>query len=400
MSGLLTIKQYTPTYYRVNHLRRHLQVHIQKPQFSHEPEAGSSAGTPADVQPTEQEQETATRQKPRTSYARAKTAVFEYAICNDWQYFCTLTPNGKNADYYSVDHFMKRVAQWVRNMRRNPGWENFKYITVPEKFPNGDGYHLHGLMSGIPDGGVVPFVLDEAKNKRQRKKFQKFLRKGYLNFPAFTRSFGYTTMSPVKSKERIAGYICKYIVKDLAGRAAESGVSLYYPCRGLKRAETVFKQECHLSLAQLYSDFPNNRAAYFDYWNHMNSVHALTWGNDYGVYGTIHHFDFEVNPTNGEVCKLKIYTSEGDLEPTVFDICAFVQYAYYNGFWEPVYDFFPIPVADVISQHPHPFSLVNEVTPFDECTSNNIKVGNNYEATQISFFETCKSEIARAAVCS
>lgn len=357
MSGYMSIKRYTPDYLRVVHLRRHDTSHIQKPPVD-DPvqEIPVCVETPvAPLSPTE-EQQPSVRRKPRTSYARAKTAVFEYAICNEWQYFVTLTPDGKNEHYYNIDKFMEDVAHFVRNMRRKDGWEDLKYILVPEVFSkSGEGWHLHGFFRGIPEGGAVPFDPESAHSKKHRKKLQRLNDAGYLSFPEYSRRFGWATLSPIKDPRKAAGYISKYITKEFSARAEAFGCSLYYPCRGLNKAEEVFRGEVKCASCPIDTEF--------DYWNSMQTTFPFIAHNKYGSFGNCCSFDFDIQPDVG-VIQLKVYTDEGMREVTAFDVMKFDKIAK---------DFVPLfSEADL-------WPTADQWTPFDDTPS--ILRSGHYEKT-------------------
>lgn len=352
MSGYMSIKRYTPDYFRVIHLRRHDKSHIQ------EPPQDAEAYTPLGEVENEEipdtsalptvEENGALRRKPRTSYARAKTAVFEYAICNEWQYFVTLTPDGKNEHYYNIDKFMEDVSHFVRNMRRKDGWADLKYVLVPEVFSkSGEGWHLHGFFRGIPEGGAVPFDLESAHSKKHRRKLQRLNDAGYLSFPEYSRRFGWATLSPIKDPRKAAGYISKYITKEFSARADAFGCSLYYPCRGLKKAEEVFTGEVKCASCPNVADF--------DYWNSMQATYPFIAHNKYGSFGNCSNFELFVENDTG-VIGLKVYTDEGMKDVTIFDVMMFDKIA---NEYVPVFS-----QSDFIPTAPDPYN------PFEKYTSN------------------------------
>ena len=357
MSGYMSIKQYTPTYFRVNHLRRHDTSHIQKPPVLEEDTCSveSVASTPVPLSPTEG-QEKEIRCKPRTSISRAKTAVFEYAICNEWQYFATLTPRGKNEDYYDLDAFMKRVAQWVRNMRRIPGWEDLKYLIVPEKFQKGEGWHLHGLFRGIPQECAVPFNLDDAQSKKQRRKLKALNDAGYLSFPEYSRRFGWATLSPIKDANRVAGYITKYLTKDFYKNPDHFGACLYYPCRGLHRAETVFEGEVALGMPFEVSED--------QYWNNLAGCFPFVFHSKHGSFG--HCSGHEICVSKNGTFQLKVYTQDGPLEATYFEILVFDNLL--NSFVPSFSEWIPVDDPD------DPFNTIYSIDGSGQLCVNSTKV--------------------------
>ena len=45
--------------------------------------------------------------KLSNNISRARTKVFEYAVCNDFEYFITLTVNDKKLDRYDLKEYIK-----------------------------------------------------------------------------------------------------------------------------------------------------------------------------------------------------------------------------------------------------------------------------------------------------
>lgn len=157
--------------------------------------------------------------KLENSLSRTKSCVLELALCNHWDWFVTLTLDPGKFDRFDLPLWRKTFAQWVRNYNRLHN-THIAYLLIPERHKDG-AWHMHGLLSGLPDGMLV--VNDY----------------GYMDWPAYARKFGYISMGKVRDRERVSKYITKYITKDMAGRAAELHAHLYYASKGLKRAEVV-----------------------------------------------------------------------------------------------------------------------------------------------------------------
>jgi hypothetical protein len=134
------------------------------------------------------------------SLNRARKTVFDLAVSNNWDFFVTLTFATNRTDvlekYAIVRSEIKRLT------RSFPG---FRAIFIPEyhKKVESDGrraVHFHGLISGLPASEF---------GKRART------RKGYcMPWLRFTK-YGFTSVSQVKNDKAVAGYLCKYITKDV-----------------------------------------------------------------------------------------------------------------------------------------------------------------------------------------
>lgn len=158
-------------------------------------------------------------EKLSNNVARARAMVFEYALCNDFQYFVTLTLDKNLHDRYDLKGYIKRLGQFIRNYRRNYG-ADIQYLLIPERHKDG-AWHMHGLFMGIPEEHL-------SVNKN-----------GYLDWRAYSKRFGYISLDKIKNKEAVSKYITKYVSKsfDRVGGVTEKESKLYYCSRGLKRAK-------------------------------------------------------------------------------------------------------------------------------------------------------------------
>lgn len=170
-------------------------------------------------------------EKLNNNIARARTRVFEYAICNNFDYFITLTVNGDLLNRYNLKEYIKKLGQFIRNYRRDYGVD-IQYLLIPEKHKNG-AWHMHGLIKGIP------------KNHLHINEH------GYLDWQEYKEKFGYCSIDKVKNQEAVSKYITKYLRKsfDTGGGVTEKESKLYYSSRGLKRP--IKKKEGILSSSQL-----------------------------------------------------------------------------------------------------------------------------------------------------
>jgi len=156
-------------------------------------------------------------EKLNNNIARARARVFEYAMCNDFEYFITLTVNDELINRYDLDEYIKKLGQFIRNYRRDYD-ANIQYLLVPEKHKDG-AWHMHGLIKGIP------------------KEHLSINENGYLDWKKYREKFGYCSIDEIKNKEAVSKYITKYISKSLEeGKGVtEKEKKLYYCSRGLKK---------------------------------------------------------------------------------------------------------------------------------------------------------------------
>lgn len=159
--------------------------------------------------------------KLANNISRARETVYGYACCNDWDYFITATLNGLWYDRDDLDKFKKDMTKWADNykQRHNP---KFKYLLVPELHKDGHTWHMHGLLAGIND---------EDLEINQYK---------YLDFPKLSKKFGYVSLEKIRSRQRVARYVSKYITKEL-GALRDKHTRLFYASQGLKKPELLLK---------------------------------------------------------------------------------------------------------------------------------------------------------------
>lgn len=169
------------------------------------------------------------------SISRAKSRIFEYAMCNEFEYFMTLTLDPQKYDRGSLDDYIKKLGQFIRNYRLKHEID-IQYILIPELHKDGKNWHMHGLIRGLP-------CQHFEKNKN-----------GYLDWPAYSKKFGYCSIDKIKNNEACSKYITKYIGKNL-GKNIDLNKKLYYCTKGLKTAEIIKKGTMS---ANITPDFEND----------------------------------------------------------------------------------------------------------------------------------------------
>lgn len=188
--------------------------------------------------------------KLEASISRTRSAIFELALCNDWEWFVTLTLNPEWYDRKNLEEYKKKLSTWIKNYNRLHQ-TNIKYLLIPENHKDGS-WHMHGLLMGLPVEHLKEFTLEE---KLPIKMVIELLRgKKLYNWEAYAKAFGYISVSEIKDIEHVSKYITKYITKDLAKTRIEVNAHFYYGSKGLKRAETLYQGKLTRDLEE---DFAN-----------------------------------------------------------------------------------------------------------------------------------------------
>lgn len=173
----------------------------------------------------------------KQSISRAKSRVFELAICNEFKYFCTFTQDEKKRDRFDLKEFRKDFAQLVRNLNRSRAEDDkIKYLLIPEKHKNG-AWHLHGLLKGLNDKDLRKFTLKETLPYRIRNTIKNG--ESVYDWETYSKRFGYFTCTEIKNISACSRYITKYVTKDMQSINLEAGEHLFFASQGLKGKETL-----------------------------------------------------------------------------------------------------------------------------------------------------------------
>lgn len=152
---------------------------------------------------------------------RAKNKVYELARANSWDWFLTFTFDRQKVDSSNYDETLKKIRKWLNNQQQRLA-PDLKYIIIPELHADKVHYHFHGLLA---DCGGMKFVDSGHKKKGET----------IYNLESF--KFGFTTATRVKDTGRVAGYIVKYMTKEL--NDSLNGHHRYLASRNLNKPEIV-----------------------------------------------------------------------------------------------------------------------------------------------------------------
>lgn len=144
---------------------------------------------------------------------RAKSKVLEYCLCNEFDYFVTLTIDKSKYDRYDFPKYYKALSKFLNNYNTNNNTK-VQYVLIPEQHKDG-AWHMHGLIRGI-----LP-------------KHLKTNEKGCLDWTSYHKKFGYISLSVIKDRNKVASYVTKYITKQMAENNRELNTHLYYASKKL-----------------------------------------------------------------------------------------------------------------------------------------------------------------------
>lgn len=171
------------------------------------------------------------------SISRAKQKIIEYALCNDFDYFVTLTIDGKKHDRADLNTTYKKFSQWLRNNYTKRGYK-IDYVIIPERHEDGN-WHFHGLMRGIPKVDLKQFVVGDTMGKYIADKV--YNGDVIYNWVAYANKFGYCCIEPIRSRVGSAYYITKYVTKGMGADRTVTDINakMYYNSRGLQTATEI-----------------------------------------------------------------------------------------------------------------------------------------------------------------
>lgn len=199
-------------------------------------------------------------EKTADNIRRAQRSIEDYALCNDFMWFVTLTLDPSKVKSRSdLDSWHKSLTHWFRD--HYPG---LIYLLVPELHKSSDGWHMHGLISNLPMSALVMFDIDDNIPRYIRSK----LKAGspVYDWPAYRSKYGFVDVEPIRNRDAAARYISKYVTKGIKGTAKHIGKGnhLYYCSNGLDKPEIIEKwhvsngllDKYHLSGLYVSDSFP------------------------------------------------------------------------------------------------------------------------------------------------
>ena len=210
--------------------------------------------------------------------SRSKKAVKELALCNDFNYFVTITIKN-DFNRYNIDNAFLYLSKFCKKYKRK--FSLFSYVFIAEYHQDG-AIHFHGLCFLPPEATFFDLYHRTIRNQKDEKFYHCF--SSYV-----FDDFGRNTFQPITSKEKVSSYIMKYITKDCIRTSTHR---LYTCSRGLKHADkTYYNNE---KLKEIYNNkkyFENDYYKIIDFnadeltqsqkLDIMNSVEVYPYSKDY-----------------------------------------------------------------------------------------------------------------------
>lgn len=158
--------------------------------------------------------------------SRARRKIFDYAICNPFEHFVTLTFDRKRIDATNIQTLFDNVRKKLKAYKRKN--QDFKYILIPELHSDKKHYHIHGLVSGIsPEDLSEHRPMSDGRMRYNWKYWEKY--------------FGFTSLLVLdKQVTRVAKYITKYMTKEISN---EFGKDRYIVSRQLKKPQLLLQTQ-------------------------------------------------------------------------------------------------------------------------------------------------------------
>ena len=169
------------------------------------------------------------------SVSRTRSRIYELAACNPWEWFFTGTLNPEWSDVYDLSGFRKRLSQAIRDYRKATG-NDVKYLLIPERHKSG-AWHVHGLFHGLPVESLRHFTLDDTLPHKIRERI--FMNDDVYGWEWYSKRFGFTSLTPIRSAAACAAYVTKYVTKDLLSNSLDSKAHSFYASIGLKGADVI-----------------------------------------------------------------------------------------------------------------------------------------------------------------
>lgn len=172
-------------------------------------------------------------EKLENNISRAKAKIYEYAMCNEWDWFFTGTIDSKKFSRTDLPAYHKSLVQFIKDYNKKYHL-HIKFLFIPELHQDGQSWHMHGFLKDLPVNLLHQFVIGDkmggyiAEKVKKGEKVYKWVE--YFN------KFGFCDLEPIQSKERACSYVMKYVTKSLSSSVKEMNAHLYYCSRGLSIA--------------------------------------------------------------------------------------------------------------------------------------------------------------------
>lgn len=197
----------------------------------------------------------ANEEKLSNNLSRARSRVFELAMCNPWSLFVTLTLDKDKYDRADLQKFVKDFGQFVRDYRKKHGTD-VKYLLIPERHQDGS-WHMHGFLSGLPVDHLTEFTTADHLPYRILNRLQ--AGKRVFTWTAYAQRFGFSVVELVENNEAASKYMTKYITKEAMTTITELNAHMFYASKGLQGSTVINQDLLARSIAE--PDYTNDYVA-------------------------------------------------------------------------------------------------------------------------------------------
>lgn len=168
------------------------------------------------------------------SVRRTKTVIKDYVDYNEFNLFVTFTFSPKKVNRFDMNACYRKMSTWLHNIKVD--YDDFAYLIVPEKHKNG-AIHFHALFKNFPNDKLKKTTVFQ--NNKQVYNLTNF-RSGFTNAQFID-----------DNKQSIAGYLTKYITKDMQ---KIHNRKRYWSSRNLSLPEKRYNVIYDLGLTRKISD--------------------------------------------------------------------------------------------------------------------------------------------------
>lgn len=185
------------------------------------------------------------------SKRRARAAVADIALSNEFKYFVTLTLDKMKVNRYDEKEVVKKLNNWLDNNVRRKG---LAYVLVPERHKDG-AIHFHGFFNDalpVVDSGTLDVGKGKPKKPRSLAQRLRMINEGahvVYNLPNWALGFS-TAIELYGHYPAAVGYVCKYISKA----PDKVGGRWYYSGGSLCRPEVTYHRVDYYKFLDSYSD--------------------------------------------------------------------------------------------------------------------------------------------------
>ena len=176
----------------------------------------------------ERKQERPHDERMRESLSRSRRLIWEYARCNAWEYFVTLTLDEKKVNRKDLAAVVLKMGKMIQRINQSVTGEEWgrtkkiEYVIVPELHKDGS-VHFHGLMKGFHKSDI------------------RVNEHGYKEWRHWRDNFGFCNLQEIKDREKVCSYITKYVTKDMIETVKGKGLHTFYASHGLEKPYVIYK---------------------------------------------------------------------------------------------------------------------------------------------------------------